>query len=185
MSKTSGPFLMVDPDRCTACRTCELACAAAHTQAGTLMGAILADEPLAPRNRVVQVAGVRFPTQCRQCEDAPCVRVCPTGATYRTETYTAVNPNLCIACKLCMMVCPFGAIQTATIQLGAQSKRAAIKCDLCNERVGGPACVESCPTQAISMATPRKVMQTAVQTSAERFLDALKAQNNLRNPSAS
>ncbi|MBE9506785.1 MAG: 4Fe-4S dicluster domain-containing protein, partial [Chloroflexi bacterium] len=82
-----GPFILVNPDRCLGCHTCELACAAAHTEAGSVIGAVLAGERLQPRNHVIQVeadpAGriVKLSTQCRQCEDAPCVRVCPTGAT--------------------------------------------------------------------------------------------------------
>lgn len=179
MTKLSGPFLLVDPDRCVGCHTCELACAAAHTRSGTLFGAVLANEPLLPRNRVVQVNGVRFPAQCRQCEDAPCVKVCPTGATHRTETFTAVDARLCIACKLCMMVCPFGAIQTGNMVVGAGVKRAAIKCDLCVDRPEGPACVAACPTKAISLAAPKEVMESAIQSSAERYLAALKAQTHL------
>jgi Fe-S-cluster-containing hydrogenase component 2 len=66
------------------------------------------------------------------------VRVCPTGATYQTATYTAVNPKLCIACKLCMMVCPFGAIHISSVQVNSRSKPAAIKCDLCVDREDGP-----------------------------------------------
>ncbi len=179
MSNSSGPFLMVDPERCLGCHTCELACAVAHTSSGALFGAVLSGEPLMPRTRVVQVAEVRFPAQCRQCEDAPCVKVCPTQATYRTAAHTAVNLNLCIACKLCMMVCPFGAIQIADQMVGARRKRAATKCDLCVDRPGGPACIESCPTHAISLAKPTQVMENAMQTSSQRFLEALKAQSNL------
>ncbi len=105
-----GPFILVNPERCLGCHTCELACAAAHTKAGSIIGAVLAGERLQPRNTVVQVDSVKLSTQCRQCEDAPCVKVCPTGATYRTETYTAVDVRRCIACRLCTLVCPFGAI---------------------------------------------------------------------------
>jgi Fe-S-cluster-containing hydrogenase component 2 len=176
MAELHGPFIMVDPERCVGCHTCELACAVAHTRSGTLIGAVLGEEPLTPRNRVVKVAEVKFSTQCRQCEDAPCVKVCPTGATFRTETYTAVNPNRCIACGLCMMVCPFGAIHISTVRINGNTKRAATKCDLCVDRADGPACVEACPTQALSLAMPRKVMETALQASAERFLEALESQ---------
>lgn len=176
MTKLHGPFIMVEPELCVGCHTCELSCAVAHTRSGTLFGAVLGGEPLSPRNRVVQVAQVRLPTQCRQCEDAPCVKVCPTGATFRTETYTAVNPNLCIGCRLCVMVCPFGAIHTDTVQVGERTKRAATKCDLCVDRPEGPACVESCPTKALSLVAPRQVMETALQASATRFLEALESQ---------
>lgn len=183
MDKHQGSYLIVNPEHCTACKTCELACAVAHTQSGSLIGAILANEGLFPRNRVVEIVEVTLPTQCRQCEDAPCVKVCPTGATYRTKDYTAVNPNLCIACKLCMMVCPFGAIQIATQQVGERTKRVAVKCDICVDRLGGPACVEACPTKAISVAHPDAVMEIAMHTSTERYLAAVKAQASLEKQS--
>ncbi len=176
MSHHLGAFLLVNPERCMGCHTCELACAVAHTHAGSFVGATIAAEALSPRNRVVRVSGTNFPTQCRQCEDAPCVKVCPTGATYRTESYTAVNPKVCIACKLCMMVCPFGAIQMGSVGANSHSKRAAIKCDLCVDRPEGPACIDSCPTRAISLTVPKQVMESAMHDSSERYLAALKAQ---------
>jgi anaerobic carbon-monoxide dehydrogenase iron sulfur subunit len=179
MSDHSGPFLLVQLDRCLGCHTCEIACAVAHTRSGRLASAILAGEPLSSRTRVVQVLGKRFPMQCRQCEDAPCVKVCPTGATYRTETYTAVDPKRCIACKLCMMVCPFGAIHIGTVQVDGQSKTAAIKCDLCVNRAEGPACVAACPTHAIYPANLKDVRETSIQTSSERYLAAVTSQAEL------
>jgi Fe-S-cluster-containing hydrogenase component 2 len=174
-----GPFILVNPDRCLGCHTCELACAAAHTDAGTVIGAVLASERLQPRNHVVQVGCVKLSTQCSQCEDAPCVRVCPTGATYRTETYTAVDQRLCIGCRLCMMVCPFGAIHVSTATVSGRDKRAAFKCDLCVDRPGGPACVEACPTKALSLRYPREVMQQATTATAQQFLEALESQQKL------
>ena len=180
-----GPFILVNPERCLGCHTCELACATAHTEAGTIIGAVLAGERLQPRNYVVQVdvdqdgGTVKLSTQCRQCEDAPCVRVCPTGATYRTETYTAVDQRLCIGCRLCMMVCPFGAVRVASAEVAGREKRAAFKCDLCVDRPEGPACVEACPTRALSLRYPREVMQEATKATARQFLEALESQQQL------
>jgi Fe-S-cluster-containing hydrogenase component 2 len=174
-----GSFILVNPKQCLGCHTCELACAAAHTEAGSAIGAVLAGERLQPRNRVVQVDGVKLSTQCRQCEDAPCVKVCPTGATYRTETYTAVDQRLCISCRLCVIVCPFGAIHVATATVAGHDKRAAFKCDLCVDRPGGPACVEACPTKALSLRYPREVIQQATQATARQFLEALESQQEL------
>jgi len=180
-----GPFILVNPERCLGCHTCELACAAAHTEAGTIIGAVLTGERLQPRNSVLQVTVgpgndiVKLSIQCRQCEDAPCVRVCPTGATYRTETYTAVDQRLCIACRLCMMVCPFGAIRVATTTIAGREKRAAFKCDLCVGRPEGPACVEACPTKALSLRYPREVVQQATEATARQFLEALESQQQL------
>ncbi len=179
MSNLESPFILVNPDRCVGCHTCELACAAAHTSAGSVIGAVLAGERLHPRNRVVQVDEVKLSTQCRQCEDAPCVRVCPTGATYRTATYTAVDQQLCIACRLCMMVCPFGAIHVAVTEVAGRTKSAAFKCDLCVDRPGGPACVEACPTNALSLRYPKEIIQETSRATARQFLDALESQQRL------
>jgi Fe-S-cluster-containing hydrogenase component 2 len=172
MNKLEGPFILVDPDRCLGCHTCEIACAVAHTNAGNLIGAVLANELLHRRNRVVQVDGVKLSTQCRQCEDAPCVRVCPTGATYRTETITAVDQERCIGCRLCMIVCPFGAIHVGTADIRGRQKRAAFKCDLCTGRPDGPACVEACPTGALSLRYPTKIAELSSQLSSKQYLDA-------------
>lgn len=173
MSDLHGPFIMVNPEHCIGCHSCEMACAVAHTNSGNLFSAVLNSEPLVPRDRVVFVGSVRFPAQCRQCEDAPCVQVCPTGATFRTETYTAVNSKACIGCRLCMMVCPFGAIRITPTQVNGGLKPTAVKCDLCAERPQGPACVEACPTKAITLTEPQAVMETAIQNSAKQFLAAL------------
>jgi Fe-S-cluster-containing hydrogenase component 2 len=176
-----GPFILINPEYCVGCHTCELACAAAHTEAGTIIGAVLAGERLQPRNKVVLVDEIKLSTQCRQCEDAPCVRVCPTGATYRTETYTEVDQSLCIACRLCMMVCPFGAIHVSTATVAGRDKRAAFKCDLCVDRPDGPACVEACPTKALSLRYPRDVIQQATKATARQYLEALESQQQLAN----
>ena len=176
-----GPFILVNPDRCLGCHTCEVACAVAHTEAGSLIGAVLAGERLQPRNYVLQVDSVKLSTQCRQCEDAPCVRVCPTGATYRTETYTAVDQRLCIGCRLCMMVCPFGAINVASTEVTGREKRAAFKCDLCVDRPDGPACVEACPTKALSLRYPKEVVQQSTKATSKQFLEALESQQQLTN----
>jgi electron transport protein HydN len=158
------------------CHTCEVACAVAHSGSGDLPAAMAAGEILSPRNRVVEVGATRFVAQCQQCEDAPCVRVCPTGATYRTETYTAVDSRLCIACRLCMIVCPFGAIHIGTVRINGHSKPAAVKCDLCVDRAAGPACLAACPTRSLSLETPQAVMNEAIQDSAKRYLAAIQAQ---------
>lgn len=78
-----------------------------------------------------------------------------------------------------MMVCPFGAIQIASVRTNAHSKRAAIKCDLCVDRPDGPACMAACPTKAISLAVPKEVMESAIHDSSERYLAALKAQDRV------
>jgi len=144
MSKT----IMVNIERCLACKSCEIACALAHSRSGILERA-LAERPM-PQKRisVVPAEESAVPIQCRHCEEAPCLQVCPSGAIRRhgPEDPVLITTDLCIGCKLCVMVCPFGAIELS------HDGQAVTKCDLCIGRTREgepPACVESCPTRAL------------------------------------
>jgi Fe-S-cluster-containing hydrogenase component 2 len=98
--------------------------------------------PLKPRIRVVQEKGMNLPLTCLQCDDAACVRVCPSGALVRNEATGAVDlvAERCIHCRMCVNACPFGhaAFDDAS--------ELPYKCDLCG---GNPACVPFCPTNAL------------------------------------
>ena len=87
---------------------------------------------------------------CPQNHPCPSLRVCPTGALQKPDPEAPVTtrPELCIGCKSCLLVCPFGVIS-----LSAEGK-AVIKCDLCWERLEQgqqPACVDACPTRALRL----------------------------------
>ena len=140
--------IVVDVDRCLGCRSCQIACAVAHSASKTLVGA-LAEEPRPmPRVTVEAVEGLAVPLQCRHCEDAPCVTVCPTEAIHRAspEGPVLVDQERCIGCKYCLVACPFGVIAVS------RGGKAMVKCDLCIERISAgeePACVAACPTRAL------------------------------------
>ena len=141
-------MIVVNEERCLGCKTCVLECAMAHSQAGSLVEALVSDPP--PQSRVHVEPGGRFgiPLQCRHCEDAPCVTICPTEAVHRPDQAgpVLVDQARCIGCKFCMLVCPFGVIDMA------RDGKATIKCDLCIERTEAgqePACVAGCPTGAL------------------------------------
>jgi len=140
--------IIVDIEKCLACKSCELACALVHSKSGVLEEAVL-ELPRPQRMVTVEAAGeFGVPLQCRHCEDAPCITVCPTAAIYRhsAETPVLINPDLCIGCKFCLIVCPFGVINLS------RDGKAVTKCDLCTARteVGEePACVSACPTRAL------------------------------------
>lgn len=139
--------VQIDVNRCLGCQSCELACAVAHSQSKELFGALLEDTPPRRRIYVQGVGDVSVPVNCRHCEEAMCISVCPTGAMYRDEETGAVlhNRDRCIGCGFCELACPFGAINRLP-----RSKIVA-KCDLCQDR-GLPACVEACPTGALVFA---------------------------------
>lgn len=151
-------MIVIDPEKCLACRTCELECAIEHSKSKEFKKAIN-EKPLPePRINVESYEGIVTPLQCRHCEDAPCVKACPTKALERenTESPVLIKDELCIGCKLCIIACPFGVIN-----MNADSK-VAIKCDLCAERLKRgevPACVEGCPTKAIKFIPTKDVVK--------------------------
>jgi carbon-monoxide dehydrogenase iron sulfur subunit len=141
--------IVADPRKCLACRSCELACALAHAQSEDLVQAIFA-QGARPRIYIESAGGMAVPLQCRHCEDAPCVRVCPTGALARPgETGPVLNhQEKCIGCEFCVQACPFGVIRLAP------GGKVVIKCDLCVRRLAEglePACVAACPVAALSL----------------------------------
>ncbi len=96
---------------------------------------------------------VHFPKSCLHCEDAPCVTVCPTGASYKRseDGIVLVDESKCIGCKLCSWACPYGAREFDD-DAGVMKK-----CTLCVDRIYNenldsetrlPACVSTCPASA-------------------------------------
>ena len=87
-----------------------------------------------------------LPVLCNQCNNPPCVRVCPTRATYKDKKTGIVmmNESLCIGCKACMASCPYNA------RYYKRESKSVDKCDFCFQerlKIGktNPACVDACP----------------------------------------
>ena len=138
--------IFVHLDKCTGCRTCELACAVEHSQSKSLFAAIFESPRPAHRLYVEAALGKPVPILCRHCDDAPCLNACISGAIYRDPQRAGVvmqRGDKCIGCWTCIMMCPYGVV-------GRQhdGRRIAIKCDRCPDR-DTPACVASCPTKAL------------------------------------
>jgi len=127
--------LMINPEKCTGCRLCELVCAVKHDGASN---------PTRSRIRVMkwEMDGVYIPMACQQCQDAPCMAVCPANAISRNDDLNVieVDHDKCIGCRSCVAVCPFGAMGFNSID------RKVFKCDLCD---GDPQCVRFCEVEAI------------------------------------
>jgi Fe-S-cluster-containing hydrogenase component 2 len=129
--------LTITPSRCTACKTCELACSFKHGNNG---------KPGIARIKAFlysETAGENFVLTCFQCDEAACVEVCPVDALARNETTGAVevDERRCIGCRLCSIACPFGHMGHAP------ATGTAVKCDLCGE--DEPACATFCPTKTL------------------------------------
>ena len=128
-------ILLVDHGKCTGCRLCEMVCAVQHTGANS---------PSRSRIHVIKwpMEGFELPMLCQQCEEAPCIAICPKDALTRDTELgrVLVNYDLCIGCKMCVIACPFGSMGIDIVA------RQVIKCDLCD---GDPACVRFCDPGAL------------------------------------
>jgi len=158
-------FVICDPNKCMACYTCMSACYQSAKERGKVAK---------PRLVVIHTESGSMPNQCRHCEDAPCASVCPTGAIKFGENKIELHEELCIGCKMCVMACPFGCVLPESepmpsvnymfeepndkfIGIATGGKCTAVKCDLCEGRAAGPACVGACPNKALSYVTPGKM----------------------------
>ena len=99
--------IVVDLDRCIGCHGCEIACKNENNIAlGEYWNKVVERGPF---GEYPDLEMYFLPTMCQQCQDAPCVNVCPTGASYRdADGMVLVDKEKCIGCKYCMMACPYG-----------------------------------------------------------------------------
>ncbi len=136
--------IVVDLDRCFGCFACEVACKQENNiTVGEYWNKVL---EVGPWGTAPDLHKYWLPTMCQQCEDAPCVHVCPTGASYRNEdNVVLIDKEKCIGCKYCMMACPYG------VRGWNEEERVVEKCTLCQQRVTvgeKPACVAGCSAEA-------------------------------------
>lgn len=179
MNKT----IVVNTYKCMACKSCELACALAHSTSNTIEEAVT-EMPRPQRRITVEgVGAVGVPMQCRHCEDAPCITVCPTTAIHRHQTHdpVLVDKKRCIGCKFCLMACPFGVIDMT------RDGKAVVKCDLCIQRTQAgeePACVASCPTGALQYCELTEMLIRRRRDAAAQAAVAIRERNESKTESS-
>ena len=155
--------LAIHPDRCTACRACELACSMKHYG------------EFNPSRSRIQVSlfldeAVYIPTACTQCSEAWCAKICPTNAIIMDPKYMAyfVDDNKCVGCKMCVLACPFGSIQLYP-EVGK-----AEKCDLCLSIDGDPECVKFCAPRALEFVDEDTSVKAKILATAKRLKETYK-----------
>ena len=171
----NGPYwaMVIDLGACIGCERCAYACQATNdTASDHLWNIVLRAEETFEQP-------VYLPRPCMHCEHAPCVEVCPVGATYhRPDGLVAMDYQLCIGCRYCMVACPYGVrvfnweentaenpqVPTwGTPEVRRRPRGVAEKCTFCTHRIdpglekglrpgydreATPACVNICPTEA-------------------------------------
>lgn len=140
-------FVDCDPEACSGCQLCELACATVKERC--------IDLEMARIHLVRPDPTLMMSVTCRLCEHAPCVAACPRDAlSVDSDNGTiALDRVRCTGCGWCIEACDFGAIA-----MDRRTKTVVI-CDLCADLPTGPRCVEICPKKALDLITAEGVAQ--------------------------
>lgn len=172
--------LLIDETLCIGCDQCEKACADTHGGISRL-----------DRKAGASFAELHVPTSCRHCEHPHCMKDCPPDAIRRAPNGEVFITDACIGCGNCEKNCPYGVIQMGVTsdkppslmswllfggtEPGARadkklakatpsSGKQAVKCDMCKDLSGGPACARACPTGAAIRVSPEQFIQIAQVT---------------------
>jgi molybdopterin-containing oxidoreductase family iron-sulfur binding subunit len=157
--------MVMDLDRCNGCNACVIACKVEHNTANTVNFTRIFEREIGTYPN----ANRQFlPVMCNHCEDASCIDVCPTKATYARDKdgIVLVDWDKCIGCGACILACPYeqrfqildnrttfpdGETAFDKPDTNRAPNGVTAKCDMCYHRIDEgkePACAEACPTDA-------------------------------------
>ncbi|WP_411966011.1 4Fe-4S dicluster domain-containing protein [Haloferax sp. YSMS24] len=169
--------MVIDLQKCVGCDSCTVACKAENrTPPGVSYNVVMEEE----HGEFPDVSRTNVPRPCMQCENPPCVQVCPVSATYKMENGVVnIDYDRCIGCRYCMIGCPYGAryfdfgdnyddevegsgevtspeykVDRGDREPGKSPIGNVRKCSFCThrlERGEEPACVETCVGDARNM----------------------------------
>jgi Fe-S-cluster-containing dehydrogenase component/CRP-like cAMP-binding protein len=178
--RVARSLLVIDQDSCVRCGHCAWSCASAHDDGISRLVrrgdkvVVQREEERAPRAgedvvarvarlaKEVEWAPLLVPNSCQHCKNPSCMIDCPTGAIGRdARGEVFIREDLCTGCGSCAKACPWDNIQIAPRSESGKGTKSpfpevAVKCDLCAGSAAGPACVASCPTQAIARIDPNE-----------------------------
>ena len=136
--------MVIDARRCYGVQACTVACKAEYK---VPLGENRSWVEEIEKGSYPEVTRNFLPRLCNHCSEPACVKVCPTGATWKRaeDGIVVIDKDVCIGCKYCIQACPFDA------RFVNEDTGTADKCDFCIHRVSQglqPACVEACPSRA-------------------------------------
>ena len=161
--------IAIDQHRCVGCNTCVLACKMQNNVPDGMLwnrvlteGVGLFDDA---EGTYPNLSRSYLPLACQHCENPACLKVCPTGATYKDELgRVEIDYDKCIGCRMCMAACPYNArtfnwneperatdFDYGDADVPTRLKGVMEKCTLCKERTDRgekPMCVLCCPADA-------------------------------------
>lgn len=144
--------MVIDLQKCIGCYACVVACKQEHFLPPLLFWSRLV---ISEAGKYPMVRKVMYPVLCNHCEDAICVKVCPTGATIKKENgIVVIDYNKCVGCRYCLVACPYqqrtyydngdeeyfpgqGLTELEIIgkKLYPLQEKTVIKCNFCIERI--------------------------------------------------
>jgi len=189
MANTGDKGVLIDTTRCIGCRGCQVACKQWNglpaEKTVFFTGGSYQNPPnlssrtytLVTYNEVDHRGKLRFTfakRQCMHCQDPACASACPVGALARQPNGSVnYDSSKCIGCRYCMLACPW--------QVPKYEWEKAVpfvrKCTMCvdRQREGGiPACVKTCPSNALEFGAREELLVEArrrIQARPERYVD--------------
>lgn len=153
--------IAVDLNRCVGCMSCNAACKMANNvPIGNFWNKVMCVGPT-PKYDGAEWPDTDWyylPIQCQHCQDPECVKVCPTGASYKAEDGTVqVDKENCIGCQSCLMACPYG------VRYLNEEEGVVKKCTLCHDQITQgdlPQCVSQCVGMAKWFGDAEKGIET-------------------------
>lgn len=161
--------IAINKTRCIGCQTCAHACKMQNNvPSGMRWNRVLTegcDVEDGALGEFPNLSRGYLPVACQHCENPACLRVCPTGATYKDDKgRVEVDYEKCIGCRMCMAACPYNArvfnwndpkrepdFNYGDKDVPVRGKGVVEKCTLCKERTDRgdiPMCVRVCPGRA-------------------------------------
>jgi molybdopterin-containing oxidoreductase family iron-sulfur binding subunit len=168
--------MVIDLKRCVGCGACATMC---KQENGTPPGVMRSKVMKKETGEFPNVTRLSLPMLCMHCENPPCVKVCPTGATsQREDGIVLVDKDICVGCRACMTACPYSAryfradengyfgeqlTPYESLKYEAMPRGVIDKCTFCaeNRLEQGlePACVQTCITQSRHFGTKEELAE--------------------------